>query len=414
MPVIQLPYGTSFVDVRLAQLPYDIVDCPSADPSLPRDDPAHALDRPIASPPLEALARGRRSAVILISDATRLCPSAEFLELLVDRLNRGGIADEHIRIIVALGAHRRQTPEELRRLAGRGVFERVRVLNHSAQPEDCVRVGVTSRGTPVEINRLVVEADLRIATGNIEPHRLVGMSGGVKALFPGVASARSIERHHSRSMRRQAEPGSTDNEPHRDLEEAATFVPIHFLFNVVASPRGEILRVFCGDVRAAHEAGVACARELFRVPAARRYDVVIVSPGGHPKDAQLYQAVKALQNAADLAKPGGRILCAARCEELYGNGALQTWIETIEDGQARLARLAERFVLGAHKVKPIQELVGRHRVRLYSAMPPAIVRLVGFEPIADWHAEIAALDRERGIAVAVMPHGATTFPVAPD
>jgi nickel-dependent lactate racemase len=409
---LQLPYGTSFVDVRLPHIPFDIVDCPAAGPPLQRAELERALDHPIASPPLETLARGRRTAVILISDASRLCPSAAFLELLVDRLNRAGIADERIRIIVALGMHRRQTTDELIRLAGRSVYERVQVLNHSALPDDCIRLGVTTRGTPVEINRLVVEADLRIATGNIEPHRLVGMSGGVKALVPGVASSRCIEIHHSLSARWQAEPGSTDNELHRDLAEAAAFMPIHFLFNVVVNPKREILRAFCGDVRAAHQAGIAYARELFQVPVSKRYDAVVVSPGGHPKDMQLYQTVKTLQNAAQITKPGGRILCAARCEELYGNGVLQTWIETIGDGATMLERLAERFVLGAHKVKPIQELISRYRVQLYSAMPPSVVRLVGFEPIENWNAQMEQLDRERGIAVAVMPHGAVTFPIA--
>src|SRR5690606_19863059 len=121
-----------------------------------------ALRHPFSSPPLRVLAKKRRNAVILVSDITRLCPTFLFAERLVDELNAGGLGDHRIRIIVALGMHRKLTQAELKDLVGAAVFQRVQVLNHSALSEDCLPLGRTALGTPVEINRIVAEADLRI------------------------------------------------------------------------------------------------------------------------------------------------------------------------------------------------------------------------------------------------------------
>ncbi len=150
-----------------------------------------SLLQPISSPRLQELAASASKAVILVSDKSRLCPSDVFLPLLLTELNQGGLQDADISIVAAVGTHRKMTQTELIQLVGEQVYSRIKVVNHSPLGEDCVYVGTTSRGTPVEINRSVVEAGLRIATGNIEPHALVGISGGVKALFPGTASKKN-------------------------------------------------------------------------------------------------------------------------------------------------------------------------------------------------------------------------------
>ncbi len=370
----------------------------------------NALQSPIASPRLERIAEGRRDAVILVSDVTRLSPTASFLPMLLDALNEGGIPDERIRVVVALGTHRGQTQAELRSIAGESAFRRVVVENHSAASEDCVRVGVTSLGTPIELNRKVALADLRVATGNIEPHRLVGLSGGGKALFPGVASAFSIERHHGLSQRYRAVPGYGDNPLHRDIEEACGMMPIHFLFNVVADHRRRPLAAFAGDPREAHRLGSAYAREQFLIPVQRRYDAVIASAGGFPKDMQLYQAIKSLENASGFAKPGGSILLLARCQELYGNGTFQEWAETRIDRERAVRSLEERFVLGAHKLRILERILRRHEVYLYSDIPEPIALLLGFRPVADVQAWIDDAAK-RGRSLAAMPCASLTFPL---
>jgi len=369
-----------------------------------------ALRAPIASPRLEQIAAGRRDAVILVSDVTRLSPTARFLPPLLDALNEGGIPDERIRVVVALGTHRAQTEAELRQIAGEAAFARVAVENHSAASEDCVLVGTTSLGTPIELNRTVALADLRIATGNIEPHRLVGLSGGGKALFPGVASAASIERHHGLSLRYRAVPGFDDNPLHREIEEACAMAPIDFLFNVVADHLRRPLAAFAGHPREAHRVGSAFAREQFLLPVERKYDAVVASAGGYPKDMQLYQAIKSLENAAGFVKPGGRILLIARCQELYGNGTFQEWAETRIDRERAVRRLEEQFVLGAHKLRILDRVLSRHEVYLYSAVPEPLASLLGFRPVADLQTWVDDTARE-GLTLAAMPCASLTFPL---
>ncbi|MHC0619194.1 nickel-dependent lactate racemase family protein [Paenibacillus sp. M.A.Huq-82] len=376
----------------------------------PNDCIASALEHPHGCRPLEEEAKGRNNAVILISDSTRLCPSYLFLEALLQRLNAAGIPDAHIRIIVALGVHRKQTEEELILLVGEAVYKRIPVMNHSSLPEDCVRVGVTRRGTPVEINKYVVDADFRIVTGNLEPHALVGVSGGVKALFPGVASAPAIEHNHSLSQQFKAQVGVAETTIREDMEEALQFLPVHYLLNVIVDHERKLLGAVAGDVIAAHRAGLEIVRRSFLVEVPTLYDVVIVSPGGHPKDTQLYQSIKALKNAAAITNPGGSIILVARCEELYGNGIFQYWIETIQDRSVMTKKLKQQFVLGAHKIEHIDKVLKQHEVYLYSEIPASSAHLLGFQPIADLNSFLAAHLSKPSVNVAVIPYGGLTFP----
>ncbi|HZG86956.1 nickel-dependent lactate racemase [Paenibacillus sp.] len=407
---MRFAYGNDELTVDWRQARPDIIAYSSPPIDDVRIDEAleAALREPIGCPPLSQVARDRKDAVILVSDLTRLCPTARMLPLTLDALNEGGIPDDRIRVVVALGTHRSQTERELLRIAG-DAFERVRVLNHSSAPEDCRYIGTTTLGTRIEINRAVLDAELRIAIGNIEPHRLVGVSGGGKALFPGVASSRSIEAHHALSRRFRCVPGFAENPLHRDIEEACAMAPIHFLFNVVADHLRRPLGVFAGDPSEAHREGVRFARRQFLIPVRRRYDVVVASAGGHPKDMQLYQAIKSLENAAGFAEPGGDVLLIARCEEIYGNGVFQTWAETHVDRARAIRELDERFVLGAHKLRLLHRVTQRHNVHLHSDIPEPLAVLLGVRPVYDIQSWIdERLQSHRSIAA--IPCAALTFP----
>ncbi|MEF3304308.1 nickel-dependent lactate racemase [Paenibacillus sp. GYB003] len=408
-----LPYGNSQIPVPWnGRIPPTVLEYRSAASAAPDALIREALRQPVRGKRLDELAVGRKRAVILISDGTRLCPSHLFLPALLESLNRGGISDDRIRIVVALGMHRQHTTDELKQLVGDSVYGRVEVANHSPYPEHCVHVGTTRNGTPIEINRDVVEADLRIATGGIEPHRLVGVSGGVKALVPGVASRRCIETNHALSQRYKARLGDPDNPIHRDLEEAHSAVPIHFLFNVIANHRRELLDAFAGELAATHRRGLAAARARFFIPADKKFDVVVASTGGHPKDASLYQAIKTLQNASAFAKSGGSIMLLARCEEHFGSGIFQHWVETGQDRRAIAAKLRQQFVLGAHKVTHIDDIVTHQTVHLYSDMPEPIVELAGLIPVRNLEETLNRLSRSASCEAAFMPYGALTFPLS--
>ncbi|RXT08138.1 nickel-dependent lactate racemase [Ammoniphilus sp. CFH 90114] len=368
-----------------------------------------ALENPIESPLLRELAKGKQSAVILISDASRLSPSYKFLPSLLEALREGGLSNAQIRIVVALGMHRKQTERELKQLVGEEIYQSIEVINHSALPEDCVHLGTTALGTPVEIFRPVVEAELRIATGNMEPHGLAGLSGGVKALMPGVSSQRSIQHNHSFSIKWKSQPGNPENPIRKDMEETLKFLPVQFLLNTIVNHRREILHAVGGDVLKAHRTLVEKAKQIFLVPIQKKYDAVIVSTGGHPKDMQLYQAVKTLQNASKVVKPGGRILLVAECKEMFGNGLFQYWVETVQDSSRIAEMMKEQFVLGAHKVSHIDEVLKQHEVYLYSEIPESTAELIGFKPVEDLQACVNQFSQYGSLAI--MPFGALTFPV---
>jgi lactate racemase len=377
-----------------------------------------ALACPVQSPRLSELAKEKRNAVILISDGSRLCPSHLLLPALLDELNESGIMDRDITVVVALGMHRIHTKDELIGLTGADVYSRVKVLNHSALEEDCVYLGDTSKGTPVIINRRVVQAELLIAVGNIEPHRLVGMSGGIKAVIPGCASRKCIEANHSLSQTYKAVPGFVDNPVHEDLEEAQAFVPVHFLLNVIVNHRREIIAAAAGRPVPAHRSLLAQAKNTFLVKTPLElFDFTIVSAGGAPKDMQLYQAVKTMQNAAAFTKKGGFILLIAECSEHYGNGIMQLWAETIGNKDTIMKALEKRFVLGAHKLQPLFRITREHKVWMHSAMPGALLELLGFQPAAasgclqDTINSVLGQFNEQGVQpqTAILPHGALTF-----
>ncbi|WP_239630386.1 nickel-dependent lactate racemase [Paenibacillus sp. H1-7] len=413
--IFYIPYGTGTVPLDIPDTqPYDVVNYRmnenDGDEAVSLTRIRDTLNRPDGTPPLRELARGKKHAVIMISDGTRLCPSHIILPLLLDELNLGGVHDDAITILIALGMHRQHTPQEMERLVGARVYTRVRVLNHSAAAEDCIYLGTTSAGTPVEINRIAVEADLRIVTGNIEPHAMAGVSGGVKAVIPGIASERCIQHNHSLSMNGRTVPGETDNPVHRDMAEALRFINIDFMLNVIVNHKQHILEAVAGHVIQAHRTAIDKAGARFIVPSQTDYDVTVVSPGGHPKDMQMYQSIKALRNASAITKPGGTILMAAECAEMMGNGTLSLWVETMRDRKRAVDKLKQQFQLGAHKLLHLDDVLSRHTVYLHSSIPRPIVELLGFIPAENLQSAFHLALTNKAVKLAVMPFGSLTYP----
>ncbi|MBO8170303.1 MAG: nickel-dependent lactate racemase [Bacillaceae bacterium] len=370
-----------------------------------------ALEQPIQSLPLRELARNKQKAVILVSDLTRLAPTHRFLPLIVDELKAGGLDEEQMTVVVALGLHRHMTEEEMTRLVGEDMKKRVRCLNHSALPEDCQYVGTTSRGTPVDIFRPVAEADLRIATGNIEPHKMAGFSGGIKALVPGTASERTIKKNHALSVDNRAKPAHLSDNPVRlDLEEAAEMVPVQFLFNVIVDPSRRILDAVAGHPIASHRRGASRAYEIFMHKLPEPCDLVVASAGGAPKDLNLYQAVKSLYNARQALRPGGIIVFCARCQEGYGNGEFQRWMENITDPDKIRKNFAEQFVLGGHKAHDLTGITTDAQVFMITDMPDPIVKLMGMVPFSTLQEAMDnALKQLAQPNILVMPYASLSF-----
>lgn len=338
-----------------------------------------ALEHPLNAPRLHQLATAGQRVAILCSDITRPCPTDILLPYLVEELNAAGIPDEDITIVIALGTHRPMTTAEIRSAFGADINRRFRIMNHD--PDDVVQLGQTGFGTPVEIFRPVVEADLRVALGNVEYHYYAGFSGGAKAIVPGCASLRTITHNHAMMVLSEASAGRLEGNPVReDLEQAARLMPIEFILNVVLDTDHRVVQAAAGDMIAAHRQLCRFISEHHRVSIPRRADIVLTSAGGFPKDIDLYQAHKTLEIAAGFARQGGIIIMAAECGEGFGNLNFKAWFQEAETGEAIILRLGKEFVFGGHKAAAIASLLSRVQIFLVSNMPREDVRLTGMHP----------------------------------
>jgi len=390
--------------------------CPLAAAS-PAEIISKALDNPIASERLHVMARGKRSAAILIPGKDRIAATAVFLPQILGELNQAGIPDDGISITVATGTHVKHSQDDMKRLLGEEAAARVRFRQHKPQAGDhLTRVGVTSCGTPVELDKSVVEAGIKVLTGRIIPHYFAGFSGGRKAMVPGVASFRTILANHrltldpERGIHRAVAPCSLGENPvHLDMVEAAKFTGPSFVLNTLLDAEHRLVDAVAGDLEAAHSAGCSKAEKWFKVSLGGPVDAVITSAGGAPYDCDFVQSLKAIFDVQDVVKPGGAILWVAECAGGMKE-AFSRWAEYADDKEQESA-IRMDYNLAGHNSMMLRRLIRRVRVALWSALPAASVRALGLEPVAslqeglDWVASVSPRD----FRCAVVPHGNITY-----
>jgi len=413
---LQLPFGRSEVSVRVKTPNLLGVFMPQA-VTKESDEAAllrKALVHPVGTPRLRDLARVGQKIVIVTSDLTRPCPSERLLPPVLDELKTAGIRDKDVTIVIALGLHRPMSTLELEAAVGTDVYQRVRVINHD--PTDTVRLGVTSAGTPVELFRPVVEADLRVCLGNLEFHYFAGYSGGAKAILPGCASEATVQANHAMMVHPEAATGRLEGNPVRaDIEEGAAMLGVEFILNVLVDGKHRIVEAVAGDVTAAHRRGCKTVAQRGTVSIPRQADIVLVSAGGYPKDVNLYQAQKALDNAGHAVRQGGIIILAAECSTGFGNQTFETWMMDARSPEAVLDRIQRKFVLGGHKAAAIASILRQARVYLVSALQAESVQRCGMVAFDDLGTAMEAALRELGsdANIVVLPQGASVLPVAP-
>lgn len=376
-----------------------------------RDEIQYALQHPIGSPPLGDIVHPGEKIAIISSDITRPMPTWAVMPAILDELYAAGIKSDDITLVFALGSHRRHTEAERKRLAGERAYAEIRCID--SDPDDCIHMGITPAGTPVDITRIVAQADRRICLGNIEYHYFAGYSGGAKAIMPGVSTREAIQFNHCMMTDERACVGNLETNPVRqDIEQAAALCGVDFILNVVLDERKQIARAFAGHVIDAHRAGCAFLDGLYRINVSKRADIVIVSQGGAPKDLNLYQTQKALDNAKHAVRDGGVIILIGSCEEGLGEETFEKWLLSAHSPEDLVKRIGVDFQLGGHKAAAIAMVLAHASIFLVSHLPSSLVSNIFMTPFATvleaYDAAVAKLGSNA--TVLAMPYGGSTLP----
>jgi nickel-dependent lactate racemase len=282
----------------------------------------------------------------------------------------------------------------------------VRILDFDR--DDCVPFGATSRGTPLAVSRVYAEADLRVCTGSIDYHFFAGYSGGSKSVLPGVSATASIQANHKMLLEDAARAGVLEGNPVReDMDEAGAIVGIDFLFNVLIDGEHRVVDAVAGEFLAAHRAGCALHDERCDLRVDAPADVVVASPGGAPKDIDLYQAEKTLENVAEVVRDGGVVVLAARCDDGMGHPVFAQWMTEMEEPADLVERIRREFVVGGHKAAAVAALLMRVSIFLVSDLPDDLVTEMRMTPFATVDDAVAAALQRCGddAGVLVVPHG---------
>ncbi|MCQ2437954.1 MAG: nickel-dependent lactate racemase [Clostridia bacterium] len=377
------------------------------------EEVVHGLENPIGTPRLKEIVKPGEKIAIITSDITRPVPTYRIMPALLDELYAAGCKAEDITLVFALGSHRCHTPEEQKKLAGERAFNEITCVDSSR--EDCVHLGTTDAGTPVDITRVVAEADRRICLGNIEYHYFAGYSGGAKAIMPGVSTRDAIQSNHRMMVREEACAGNLDTNPLRqDIEQAAAMTGVDFIVNVVLDEHKQIVKCVAGDLVKAHREGCKFLDKMYLKEIDSRADIVIVSQGGAPKDLNLYQTQKALDNAKHAIKKGGTIILIGSCKEGLGEKVFEEWMLNAPTAESMIDRIGKDFQLGGHKAAAIAMVLQNAEIYLVSDLAPEFVEKIFLKPAASAQEALDAAFARIGkdATVLAMPYGGSTLPRA--
>jgi nickel-dependent lactate racemase len=348
---LDLAFGKTGLPVELPEgYRYRVLEARSAAPL--EDAPGaleSALDHPVAAPPLGELARGKKSAAISVCDITRPAPNRQTLPPVLRRLESAGIPPASITILIATGLHRPATDGEIREIVGEEIAGRYRVVNHNARDLASHRsLGTTAAGTPAYVDERFVSADLHITLGFIEPHLMLGYSGGRKLIVPGLAAQETIKVLHSPKFMREplAVEGSIEDNPlHKEMLEIARMARHDFILDVALARDRRIAGVFAGDAVEAHRAGVAFVSRVMLELIEEPVDAVITTSAGYPLDLTFYQSLKGVTAAQHIVKPGGKILLVAACEEGPGAPEFRRMLKEFPSDKAFMDTIASAPVV---------------------------------------------------------------------
>jgi nickel-dependent lactate racemase len=423
MKTVKMKLGTGYVDVSVPEenfLGLLVKEIPQS--SMTEDEVVlEALAHPIGTPRLKELVQPGNTICIVISDVTRAWQRMSvYLPHIVKELNDAGIKDNDIRFLSALGYHRKHSPEEHAKLLGPELIKRFQIVDHDClDKKNLIPVGITSRGTPVIINRIAAEADHLVLTGCCTYHPWVGWGGGKKSILPGISAIESIQNNHLMTMDEQGKQrpevtsGNIINNPiHLDMVEVASIVKPTFMFNVIMGHDGKIARAVCGDCIAAHDVGRGIVDELYEVPIRELADITISSQGGYPKDIDVCQTGKGIYHTQAATKPGGWIIILSDCTEGIGPPDANTIFLECETNAEREREVRKLFTVPKYVSYYMCTAAEKWNIIIVGNGDPSLLAKTRFwtARTVDEALETALKESGRNQKIYLMPQGSSALP----
>ena len=377
-----------------------------------------AIRNPIGTESIEKIVKPGDTVAFICNDPTRVANSFDFMPVLVDEMNRLGVRDEDMKIVFSLGSHRDMTHDEMVEAVGENVASRLRMYNSTCTVEkDFEYFGKTSRGTPVWINKHLCDVDHVILTGTIVHHYFSGYGGGRKAILPGCAAMETIRVNHSFMLDEHAGLGKTTGNPcyEDQMEGVALFAKGRslFLFNAILNAKHQFLRMFAGDYIAAHKEACKFVDEVYGSVIPEEADLVVASCGGYPKDINVYQMQKTMDNAMCAVRKGGVVILFADCEEGSGSKVLEETFRRLKTPKAIKCELEANFKIGANKAFAITRPISKAHFILVTRLDKTLAKDMLFTAAVDSFEEAYEVakqyvgDKPKTI---LMPEGSLTVP----
>lgn len=408
---VRLPYGSELIELDLDAeiLDVEIGGKTSGEEPDARVLLQHAVCNPRGTKRLRDLIARKPDAsiVVVVDDHTRAAPTELMLDALLEEL--GETHAERITALVACGTHEQPPEQDLKRMFGHH-YERIHIVIHDCDAPDLEYVGTTTRGTPLWVNPTYSHADVKILTGDITLHYYAGFGGGRKSILPGIAGRETIQRNHALLVNPQACTAHLQLNPvHLDMVEAASFAPPDFVLNCLSAPSGSLVAAYAGELTSVFVTGVARAQDLLCRPVRAVYDLLIVSAGGFPKDRNLYQAAKAIENCYRVVKPGGALILVAECRDGIGDPIFEAWMDRYPSFTAVAEAIQSNFELGGHKAFYLRRVMQLLTLSIVSKFEPEYLsrwQIPAFHSVGE---ALAAASSKPHARLGVVLNGFDTF-----
>ena len=415
MVEVWLPYGSTEVCVRIPTLNLlDIIEPKKVDVARnPQEEIRRALQNPLGDTRLSDIVEPGAKVAIVLKDSG-ISTNQMLISTLMEELGSNDVGDEDVTIIVAFDPLRTVSSQRNSQVLGVELSARVKVIRHNCEAERQAYVGKTSRGTEIHLNKIFTEADVKILAGSVEPHPIIGYSGGREMILPGVASLSSIEKAFQMGMDRMAKRGNLkDNPVHEEMVEAADLAQVDFTLNIVRDSEFNVVKAFAGDVDKAFEESVKLAEEIYKVPVENRADMVFISPGGSIFDATLQEAITCLDSISEVAKKGKPIALVAECASGYGDKEFLEAASKFSNLKDLRKYLKRKFSIPGLMAYRLMNLLQQANIVAVSVMPEYYISRVFKMKTARTANEAYRLlvdaAGSRG-KVSFIPHGSLTVP----